>query len=355
MKSRVLNIVLVFASVGATIGGLELGVRILNNEFRLINFLGEERTLFKSAYPSTHDTELGWVPKEGISTQSNVWGKRVTIAANGVRSNGGGNRPGAASEAEPILAVGDSFTFGDQVADHETWPAVLETLLDRRVINGGVFGYGMDQSFLRALKLIPIYRPSILIFAFIPDDIRRCELDWRQGASKPYFEVAGERLVLKNVPVPPPAHLAHKGNMRQILGYSLLAHKLMMTCCQHYWLMGVTWRTFYSAHRIHQNGEAVACHLLKELEALKRRLGLADVFVLIQYTEQPDPSHIATVERLTAGCTGSGVVVVDLKKPLTTMREQDPHRYETLFDRHMTAAGNAFVAQELYRIMMQRR
>jgi hypothetical protein len=46
--------------------------------------------------------------------------------------------------------VGDSFTFGDQVSNHETWPACLERKTGTGVANAGVFGYGGAQSVLRA-------------------------------------------------------------------------------------------------------------------------------------------------------------------------------------------------------------
>jgi hypothetical protein len=49
------------------------------------------------------------------------------------------------------VVVDDSFTFGDQVSDDETWPACLEATLHRGVDNGGVFGYVAAQALRRAL------------------------------------------------------------------------------------------------------------------------------------------------------------------------------------------------------------
>ena len=46
------------------------------------------------------------------------------------------------------LAVGDCFTFGDEVEDSETWAAHLEEVLNKRVLNAGVGVYGIDQDFL---------------------------------------------------------------------------------------------------------------------------------------------------------------------------------------------------------------
>jgi hypothetical protein len=46
--------------------------------------------------------------------------------------------------------VGDSFTAGADVAEHESYVAQLEAMLNYPVINGGVGGYGTDQMILAA-------------------------------------------------------------------------------------------------------------------------------------------------------------------------------------------------------------
>jgi hypothetical protein len=40
--------------------------------------------------------------------------------------------------------MGGSFTFGEDVSDLEAWSAQLQRLTGRRVLNGGVSGYGFD-------------------------------------------------------------------------------------------------------------------------------------------------------------------------------------------------------------------
>ena len=52
-----------------------------------------------------------------------------------------------------LLATGDSFTYGAEAADADTWPARLQGLLHLRVANGGVPGYGLDQIVLRSERL----------------------------------------------------------------------------------------------------------------------------------------------------------------------------------------------------------
>src|SRR5262245_37601591 len=66
-----------------------------------------------------------------------------------------------------ILTVGDSFVFGDQVSDDETWPALLERRLNRRVVNGGVSGYGPGQAVLRAEQLLKVQAYSLVLLSIL--------------------------------------------------------------------------------------------------------------------------------------------------------------------------------------------
>ena len=124
----------------------------------------------------------------------------VRIEVFGVRSNGQAwtSAPGE----RPLLAVGDSFVFGADSQDAETWPAQLERRLGAHVLNGGVSGYGVDQTYLRAVALCRRLRPRVLLVGVAPDDVRRCGLSVR-GEPKPWFEPqANGGLVLRGDPVP---------------------------------------------------------------------------------------------------------------------------------------------------------
>src|SRR5262249_32472707 len=149
------------ASVAATLLACELSARLFAAPdarsapvglLTVRNFVADRIVLFGSAYPSQYDAELGWVPKAGVSSPSNSWAKRVTIDGQGLRRNGEEQRNGS---APPVLVVGDSFVFGDEVDDDATLSAHLERILGAPVVNAGVFGYGIDQSVLRAERLVP--------------------------------------------------------------------------------------------------------------------------------------------------------------------------------------------------------
>ena len=87
MKNIVVNISISLLSLLFTLSILELGARIYKGEFRFHNFLEQKLDLFRSAYPSEFDEELGWIPRQG-SHQRNIWNTKVTILNDGIRSNG---------------------------------------------------------------------------------------------------------------------------------------------------------------------------------------------------------------------------------------------------------------------------
>lgn len=157
-----------------------------------------------------------------------MWGTKVTILHDGIRANGKRTISSSDERSDLILAIGDSFTFEDQVSDHETWPAILEDLAGIRTLNGGVFGYGLDQSYLRMKSLAKQYQPTYIVLSLIPDDIRRSELSERTSVAKPYFEIIENSLILRNDHVSEKPRSDNENFLRHTLGYSFLMDKLMI-------------------------------------------------------------------------------------------------------------------------------
>jgi lysophospholipase L1-like esterase len=78
-----------------------------------------------------------------------------------------------------VAIVGDSFTFGWGVADHETYPAVLAAgaWRDRRVINASASGWGLTQLYVTVQDLLAGEpRPDEVIVSIIADDLKRSHL-----------------------------------------------------------------------------------------------------------------------------------------------------------------------------------
>jgi lysophospholipase L1-like esterase len=268
LRALVSYAVLPAVSIVMAIVVLELAVRVYHGD--LLNRssqLAPPPNRAESAH-AQYDPQLGWVPKIGTYQRSaeEVW--RVNEA--GLRSNG----PPFSSAKRPIVAVGDSFTFGDEAQDHETWPAQLEQRLHVPVLNGGVFAYGIDQAFLRATSLLEAHDPAVVVLAFISDDINRAELSFYYGW-KPYFEYIGDELLLRNVPVPTgPGPSPAMPRVRQALSYSFLFSAILRRAAPQWWFpQGVA--------KAHADGERVAVDLFARLQSLTEARGARLVVVAL--------------------------------------------------------------------------
>ena len=164
--------------------GPELLLRVYNG--KLLNGENLLRENLTQTPRAEYDENLGWVPAKGHHFRPPQ--ERSHVDEFGLRSNGPLSlSPNPKDSRDVILALGDSFTFGDRVSDHETWPAQLELLTGRQVLNGGVFAYGVDQVYMRAVALLETYDTDLVLLALINDDINRTELSYFSGW-KPYFE-----------------------------------------------------------------------------------------------------------------------------------------------------------------------
>lgn len=131
---------------------------------------------------------------------------------------GGGCSPKAqlpALSADAIvLAFGDSITYGTGAATPESYPAVLEGLIHRRVVNAGVPGELTAEGLARLPEVLDREKPALLILCHGGNDTLR-HLDERQTADnlRAMVRLARERgiaVVLLGVPAfslsltPPP-------------------------------------------------------------------------------------------------------------------------------------------------------
>jgi hypothetical protein len=344
MKKKLINATLFVVTIIFSLLVLEVGLRAYHGEWEYINFRFPQPNKFVGYH--TYDAELGWVPKQ---QQINIWGETVTTLEGGVRSNGRGEVWDGSGD--PTLAVGDSYTFGDQVSDSETWPAQLEKLSGKRVINGGVDGYGVDQIFLRARRLLSRYRFSTVIFSFIPDDIRRSQMSVMFATAKPYFDFKDGQLTLENVPVPPPSFLPQKESALLIAAeHSRLVHTVMKRLFPEWWLRGAS----ETQVQDQENGIKVACALLHKLEGLTKSRG-AELIVLAQHWELEPASETMEAESALSCISDPATRVLDLEPALSELKAEDPSRYHRLYNPflHMSAEGNQFVARELLPIFTE--
>lgn len=330
------RIALVFFSIVVGLGLLELGVRASTWTwlFAWPNYVLDARKVLaeRDVGRTVHDDRLGYVPRAGYTTAG------ITIEDNGLRSTG----PAPDDANPPLLVVGDSFTFGEEVNDADTWPADLQRLTGRRVLNGGVSGYGFDQIVLRTELLAPLYKPAAIVVAFIADDIRRTEMRRMWSADKPYFDLDGDVARLRNVPVPPRAPAETTLNFWQrTLGYSFAFDFIMRRLdLLHDW--------FGDHIRVHPSGtgERISCLLTARLAELQKSSG-APVLLVAEYDPVvwDDRAFAAEQRRMTSGLLACG-----RKNGLATLDSYEamaatPRPRDLYVLWHMNAAGNALIAR----------
>lgn len=148
---------------------------VISEHRRVLDRMAREATFI------VHDPLLGWTlaPNRQDATG------RYATSVEGLRSP----RPGLTfSDARQRLSgkvdstpsvrialVGDSMTFGDEVPCEETWAHRLEEELgpDVQVLNFGVSGYGVSQSFLRYRRDVRGWHPDIVVMGITSEDLQR--------------------------------------------------------------------------------------------------------------------------------------------------------------------------------------
>ena len=173
---------------GVTAKGLTARERTI-----LLRFADDDPATF-FAYSQT----LGWVHRPSAMRRE----EREIINAQGLRAKR--EFPATSPEQLRIAAFGDSFTYGDEVSNAETWE---EQIMLREpawtVLNAGVAGYGVDQAMLRYKKMASVLTPHVVLIGFMTENINRSVNTYRpfldRGSSmisKPRFVLYGDHLKL---------------------------------------------------------------------------------------------------------------------------------------------------------------
>jgi hypothetical protein len=293
------------------------------------------------------DPQLGWaLPRHCRSASYNV--------TDGIRETPSAMPPTGSPTGPPVLVTGSSFAMGDEAADGETWPAYLQGLIGRRVVNAGVSGYALDQTVLRTEEIAPRLRPVVVIVSFTAGDIWRNEQSVAYSREKPYFALVDGHLELRNVPVapsprPPPLPLAAR-----LLGRSELAHEIVERL-----FIRDGWYYEEVQAMPSGSGPAVSCLLMQRLAKLGATLG-TPVVVLAQYGRGVLTAYraykakairdIGTVLRC---ARDAGLVAFDLAEPLKPAVEA--RGLDAMFRaEHHTPEGNRVVAELVQQELVRR-
>lgn len=160
-----------------------------------------------------HDAKLGWNQRPGVASHNSDG--FISTQPEVPRE-----RP---ADKLRIALFGGSYTQG---GFDKGWWRVLQNELNAagvaaEVLNFGVGGYAMDQSYLRWKRDGAPYRPHVVLFGFAASNsydnlnVVRMIKDPGTGIpfAKPRFVLEGGKLTLRNSPTPPP------GQMPEILAH----------------------------------------------------------------------------------------------------------------------------------------
>ncbi len=198
--SLLLIIVILIVFLGHS---LYLGISLKDNYHNILtgNTYGIYNAMIQQFQWASHDfhPSRGWTPKRNVAGADNG---RTWTNDRGYRSR---NPYVFQPDKYTVLVLGDSFTFGDEVANEDAWPEIMGTAEDRlHVINLGVSGYGIDQMLITERETISDYNPQLVILAFISPDLDRAMWSYF-AAAKPRFTLNPDgSLLLTNVPLDDP-------------------------------------------------------------------------------------------------------------------------------------------------------
>jgi len=242
----------------------------------------------------------GWVLKPGLRDVPFGEGRTLNSNAHGVR----GRReytydkpPGVTR----IVVLGDSFTFGEDVGDAETYAQRLEqSLPGTEVINLGVHGYGHDQMLVTLREEALRYKPDVVLLGFVYDDMERNVLAFRDYA-KPRFVIRDGALVLRGSPVPPPDAMLAAEPWRSKFG-----DLLTMLWLRYRWKSG----------RTSQEMKDVTRAILDEMKAAIESAGARPAFAYLPVfgeVTHTDPAMTARERFFFAHCRARGIQTMYLR------------------------------------------
>ncbi|WP_157635076.1 SGNH/GDSL hydrolase family protein [Vibrio rhizosphaerae] len=291
--------------------------------------------------------QLGYIPTPGFNQIINFrhWPHvKVSIDENGYRNNDNNG-----IDTHAILAVGDSFTFGDQVSNRDTWPSCLERSLNKGITNAGVSGYGAAQAIKRAAMILTTsHYDTVILSILLNDDFHRDKMDYFSGLPRPAVitrhgisEWASLTLDAKGSKWNP-AQLPHSLRLlKYVWRYSIVGATLIDRISA---MKGksIDWTGRRLTHK-HPDAAPIDDIIKFTLEQLSR-LPVAEKYVLFQYSQGDlfNPEIEKIRHRVTNAAQRQHINVLDSFNYLKTATEVAP---SPIWDGHHTAYGNQLVCQ----------
>lgn len=295
------------------------------------------------------DTLLGWVNKANVH-RPDLYGRGIGLTTNAQRFRHSGEVGAKPPEGRRrVVCSGDSFTLGYGVGDEQTWCAALGARAPLETVNMGQGGYGIDQAYLWYVRDGLPLRPDVHLFAFVLSDFHRMQRETILGYPKPRLALSGDGVRATGVPVPGPG-----------LGPALFRLSMAARTLKTYQVLERFLPGGAGAREDDSRTWEVAHAALRDLERRDRGVGAKLVVVFLPMRPDFDEEGSSTLRGwLRDSGSRNEIAYVDLVEPL---RRLPPQSIGKLFLRdgalpfagaagHYTAEGNAWVADQLLRLV----
>ena len=256
-------------------------------------------------------------------------------------------RPSVKNNANAkVLTVGDSFTFGDQVNNDQTWQSCInKNQTQIELLNGGVGGYGSLQALKRAGRLLKDNRYAGLILSIVSyDDIIRDRMDYMMGFPSPsLIKDQSENLLFTPAPSPNIAgskfstteNISPNKLEKFIYKYSLLANKLNPSFTQ------IQARQLTRYARNNASNQEVIQSIIEEINKLSNRHNIP-ALIVIQYGDNQHNFYTNARDKLLGQLNGQAINHVDTWEAVNRSEDRS-----LVWQVHHTPYGNEIVCKSI--------
>jgi len=366
MKNLVRLIFIIFISLIL----IESTTRLLDNRelLTLRNWVTESLENQTENHSSRYDAKLGWSGKPNLNIKGiflddpnipDYSDLIITTNADGFRSTG--QLSDATPKQQLIITIGDSFTWGAEVNDLETYPARLQDILQVPVTNASYGGWGTDQMWLRLQDVATSENPSLIILSPLSDDVLRNAFRRYGRAFKPYFELVDGKPLVRNTPVPRNSSRSEDvGVLQSWFGrFYFATFASRMLGLEEIWI-----NRNRLNDRVHSNEDAVeiACRLLHEVVDFGEKKEIPIVLTLLYGGREISQGkrHWFT-ERYSTCAQEAGIPLVDTFDDfvhVSRTQSNFPASHYRVWNNgavaHMNPTGHQFVAEIIVRELREK-
>jgi len=288
------------------------------------------------------DPLLGWKPKP------NFKGKYLNNATYTTNSQGIRGQREYSYKKDPstfrIITIGDSFTFGENANDNETYPFLLEqtltTLTNKtiEVINFGVHATGTDQGYLYLKEEGMNYTPNLIVYGLFIPDIHRNSMNFRDYA-KPRFTLKNGDLVLESLPREPGYYLSHPAERPILYSPRLIGNFLLTT---------------YKKLTLYHHDVELTKSIIKEMNNLTKEKNAQLIVVLIPTQASVETDTFNFYDNVQKSfkefAPEESIPLFDLEPEFKLLTKAENI---TLYNEHWTLEGNKEAAEAIAHFLIQ--